>query len=88
LFKKRGLEEEIQKEIGYDSTATYHIDETKIKRSFHKCKYQRKYFYFLQKWEKTNALIFLKPHTGKGLPKISKLSGLAFSVYNIRNPGR
>jgi hypothetical protein len=82
------LEEEIQREIGYDSTATDHIDKTKIKRSFHKCKCQGKYFYFLQKWEKMNAAIFLKAHTGKGLAKISKLSRPAFSVNKLMIPGR
>ena len=86
--KKGDWKGEIQKEIGYDSTVTYHIDKTKIKRSFHKCKYQRKYFYFLQKWEKKHALIFLKPHTGKGLAKMSNFSGPAFSVNNRMISGR
>ena len=44
FFTNRGLEEEFQQKIGCVSTATHHIDKTKIKRRFHNSKYQRIFF--------------------------------------------
>jgi hypothetical protein len=50
------------------------IDETKIKRRFHICKWRRNYFYFLPIWEKINSRKLIKSLPGKGLTKTDELT--------------
>jgi len=61
--------EETQQEIGYDSKAQIIIDESKIKRRFHKCKRSNNYFYFFPEWEKMIRRLVVKALPGKPLAK-------------------